>query len=55
MGTSKIIVLSDGETWELAKGAELWEITYDAYGKLIDGEDPSTLRGDDIINRKKVE
>ena len=53
--TYKILVLSDGETWELARGSELWEITEPAYGKLLDGGDASYLKGDDIINRKKVE
>lgn len=54
MTTYKIIVLKDGETWELAKGTQILEITEEAYDKLLMGEDATCIGQGDIISKKEA-
>jgi len=57
MTTHKIIVLSDGETWETVSGCAVWTITEQAFRALCDGEkEPFDLvDGADILATKDVD
>lgn len=52
--SKRVIVLCDG-TWETVNTAEVWEVTDEAYEKLLNGEEPKHLDESDIINTKEVQ
>lgn len=55
MATVKIIVLSDGETWEtLNEDITIMEITEEAYQRLCDGEEPNHLDAKDIFRAAHI-
>ena len=57
MATRKILVLSDGETWETfdeGYTAKVLEITEEAFKELCEGSEPHNLNDDQIIRRYDV-
>lgn len=44
----KIVVLDDGETWSGA--GTVWTITDDALRRLNNGDEPSDLTDDDVLD-----
>ena len=53
--SKRIIVLADRETWETVMTAEVWEVTDEAYEKLLNGDEPKHLIESDILNTKEIQ
>jgi hypothetical protein len=58
MATKKIIVLSDGTTWESIDETFppiIMEVTDSAFQRLCEGEEPNDLDDTDIVSTKHVD
>jgi hypothetical protein len=50
----RIIVLNDG-TWETVNTAEVWDITDEAYEKLLNGDEPKHLETGDVLDTQEIQ
>jgi len=53
--SKRIIVLEDGETWDIVVGAKVWDITDEAYEKLLNGDEPKHLTAGDVLDTVEIQ
>lgn len=53
--TYKIVVLPDGDTWDLAKGTKIMELTEAGYDKLLSDEYIDNLTSEDVLSTKEID
>lgn len=53
--TYKIVVLPDGDTWDLAKGTKIIELTEAGYDKLLSDEYIDNLTSEDVLSTKEID
>ena len=53
--TYKIVVLPDNDTWDLAKGTKIMELTEAGYDKLLSDEYIDNLTSEDVLSTKEID
>lgn len=51
----QILVLGDGETWDIVVDAQVLTITDEAYEKLLNGDEPKHLTAGDVLDTKGIQ